>query len=235
MIKFFSKFFNSSSNTKLIKTELPERDSADVENRLGDWLAHPNEYGKKPVYTKVLEKGSFRFIVIPDSSIMKYSLVEYKMTKDGKSEIGIVDELNVWSFLNIIDYEKVDIDELTYAYKGKLFEIMDSKMQMSNGKTKPYRFSIKNEEKKITDYFNKINPGGEFRISDIIKFFDEITFFGFNITNPENGKNILIPSYFNYESNKHIDSGLMYEEDHILFPIAMYVKIGAIFTKPVDL
>ncbi len=233
MIKFFSKLFNSSSNTGLIKTKSPERNSEDIENRLKDWLSHPNEYGKEPVYTKVLEKGSFAFKVIPDSPIMKYSLIEYKMTEGGKSEIGIVDELNVWSFLDVIDYEKVDIDELTYAYKGKLFEIMDSKMRMRKGKPKPYNFSIIKEEKKISDYFNKINPGGQFKISDIIKFFDGITFFGFNITNPENGKNILAPSYFNNESNKHEDPGLIYDEDHPIYPIAMYVVIGAIFTKKV--
>lgn len=56
MIKFFSKLFNSSSNTKLIKTELPERDSADVENRLGDWLAYPDEYGKNLYIQKLSKK-----------------------------------------------------------------------------------------------------------------------------------------------------------------------------------
>ncbi|WP_047790836.1 hypothetical protein [Tenacibaculum mesophilum] len=224
MKNFFSRLFNSKSNTSLIKKTEEEAKANTPEDRISSWLAHPNEYGVKPSKVEVIESGSFNFRFVPGNSEMKYSMVKYKMPNKEKEEIGIVDELSVWSFLNVIDYEGIDFEDLKLAYFGKLCEIMHIRLQESTGGL--IDFSRIEEINKVQNLFK--SKGIENEITEIYKFSDDVIFFIAKFTE-DNGKVLFMPGHTNFRLNEYYMEKFIFPNDPFL-EIALYGELGKIMT-----
>lgn len=225
MFKKILRFFNSSSNSVRVREKI---NSKEPESRLAEWLSSPLEYGTKPIYTKTIEKGTFKFR-FKDDMPMNYSLIEYKMTENGKREIGIVDEISIWSFLNTIDYDKIDLKKIKTAYLGKLSEIMDIRLNAATNREVNY--SKEKEKKKVADLivFNNHEMEGLFNITDVYKYDEVATFYVMEIPNADGKYSIYQSGLTDYENNVFFNGENVHELDE-LQPIMLYHYIGKMQT-----
>lgn len=225
MFKKILSFFNSSSNSESGGEKINTEES---ESRLAEWLSSPLGYSKQPVYTRVIEKGTFKFR-FKDDMPMNYALIEYKMTDNGKREIGVVDEVSVWSFLNTINYDKIDLKKIKTAYLGKLSEIMD--VRLNAAINKEVNYSREKEKQKVADLIVFKNPEmkGLFKITDVYKFDEVVTFYVLEIPNADGKNSIYQSGLTDYESKVFFNGENVHGLDE-LQPIMLYHYIGKMQT-----
>lgn len=222
----FSKFFfNSTSNSGNFPSENTTQEQnkgkQTHEEKLSNWLAHPNEYGRKPIYTKVIESGEYQISFFPEK--IKYSLIEYQMGKGDKKEIAMVDSFSTWSFLNMVDYKKIDKQKLKIAYFGKLSQNMHLMLQHMGIKPKE-TINIKEEKERIKRLFAS---NDSLRVIDIFKVDQEITYFLLEVQEKNNIK-VYMPGLAN---QKEYDVEEFFREDDPMAPLGMYYEMGKCLTR----
>ncbi len=102
-------------------------------NEMAKWLSHPSEFGEKPVEQHIAYEGEVSWPW--EEYSVKVFLVRYKM-KSGFEGIGFTGP-TTWSFVDVNDWNSIDLEDLIYCYTGWYIEFFfNSKSNFQNSNTK---------------------------------------------------------------------------------------------------